>query len=112
MNYDFYDGFDGFEDYKDYEDNYRAEDEIESREAELQAAVCDMLESFLIGADEVDFEDGFDEMGEFFKDMICEQLYLKFGVSVYRPMYLENETEELEYEEFPYEEMAFDGLSR
>lgn len=107
MIYDFYDGFDSFEDYKDYEDNYQAEDEIESREAELQTTVCDMLESFFIGADEVDFEGDFDEMGEFFKDMICEQLYLKFGVSVYRPMYLENEMEELEYEEFPYEKMAF-----
>lgn len=98
MKYDFYDEFEDCEDYDETE-----EEEIEMRETELNAAVSDMLEVFLVGSeDEAPFDDGYQEMTDFLKEWICEWLYRKCDISVYRPMYLENENGEYDYEEFPY----------
>ena len=94
--------------YEEYTNDYaRNEDEIiEDREFELTSAMEDVLEVFCNGITEIDGNP--DEMVEYFKDLVSEQLYRKFGISIYRPMYLENENCELEFEDFPYEEMIFD----
>lgn len=96
MDYDFYDYF---------EEDEEQSETIEERELELDEAVWNLLEVFSSGTGE--FEDEFSEISEFLKDMICEQLFIKFSISVYRPMYLTDDAGNMDYEEFPYEEMAF-----
>ena len=103
MIWDIYEDYEGFENLEE-----TREAEIEGREAELNGAVSDMLEVFLIGAkDDFDYEEEFDDLVSHFKEKTCEFLYRVCGLSVYRPMYLENEYGELDYEEFPYDEIEY-----
>lgn len=76
---------------------------IDQRENELDEAIDWLLSEIAPDyMDQVeDLEDVFSDM----KDMICEYLYTKCGISVYRPMYLENENGVDEYYDFPYPEM-------
>lgn len=81
------------------------DDAILSREMELDDAVADLLDivapNFLL---EANCDDGIDRL----KDLICEHLYTDFNISVYRPMFLENEDGEDEFFEYPYEEMEIE----
>lgn len=76
---------------------------IDERESELDYAVMDLLDVF--APNYMDFSDDPDKMIEKLKDLISEYLYKSCGISIYRPMYLENENGEDEFEEYPYPEM-------
>lgn len=85
------------------------EDEIEQRDGELYDAVTDMLDIFL--NEKLDRIVGYKEADEITSDVIdhlCEYLYQEHGLSVYRPMILEDEDGEEFFEEFPYDCMIFD----
>lgn len=81
---------------------------IDDRETELDQAVYDLLEVVVQDAETLIPAEMRDEAYERIKDLVCETLYKEFGVSVYRPMYLEDDDGVTSYEEFPYEEMDFD----
>ena len=90
--------------YEEYME-YAGEEEIEEREAEISAIFEDLLIQLCP-----------DDMGELLPieykevlndvvDHMCEYLYVKHGISVYRPMYLECSNGKKEYYDFPYPEM-------
>lgn len=90
------------------DNEYTAAEEMEmidDRESELTDAVYVLLLEFAANIFEV-AEDA-DELCEGIKDLICEYLYRKHGISVYRPMYLEDEDGTDEFVEFPYPEIEF-----
>jgi len=80
-------------------------DMIEERESELDTAVWDMLEIIVQNIAAVS-EDP-DKLCEDIKDHICEYLFKKHKISVYRPMFLECEDGTDEFFKFPYDEMDF-----
>lgn len=49
-----------------------------------------------------------DKISDDIKELVCEYLYRKYGISVYRPMYLEDENNKEFFVEHPYEHMVFD----
>lgn len=49
-----------------------------------------------------------DKISDDIKELVCEYLYRKYGISVYRPMYLEDEDGKEFFVEHPYEHMVFD----
>ncbi len=78
-------------------------DLIEEREQELCDAVKEMLTTFALNIDEIVSD--VDEAYERIKDIISEVLYKDFGVSIYRPMYLEDEYGGDHFFERPYDAM-------
>ena len=85
------------------------EDDIEQREGELFDAASDMLDIFL--NEKLDRIVGYQEADEIVEDVmdhICEYLFREHGLSVYRPMVLEDDDGEEFFEEFPYDCMEFD----
>lgn len=85
---------------------------IEDREDELDNAVIALLEEFApelsdwdyIGGDS-DGKSDIEEIIDSLKDLICEFLYKKFEVSVYRPMFVEDEDGKDVFLEYPYPEI-------
>lgn len=78
---------------------------IIEREDEINDAVCELLEVLL---DSYANSTTISEVFEDLKEHILEYLYREHGISVYRPMYLEDEDGEEFFEEYPYECMVFD----
>ena len=83
------------------------EDAIDEREYELDDAVEKLLEEFsdeflCMSADSIQMID------EEIKDLICEHLWKKHQISVYRPMFLEDEHGTEFFCEYPYPQMIFD----
>lgn len=89
---------------KGFIDSGDEELEIEERESDLETAVADCLITFV--PNHRDFED-FDNTVSHIVDKICEILFTDCGISVYRPMVLEDEDGNEEYLEFPYPELDF-----
>ena len=48
-----------------------------------------------------------DKISDDIKELVCEYLYRKYNISVYRPMYLEDEDGKEFFVEHPYEHMVF-----
>ncbi len=81
--------------------------EIEVREDELDTLTWDFIVGILGG--EAYFDgDNFGEIIEDCKEHFIEYLTRKHGLSVYRPMVLEDENGEDFFEEYPYDCMEFD----
>ena len=84
------------------------EDMISEREMELDDAILTLLYALYEDLD-MSFKVKIDEICEDLKDHILEYLYKKHGISVRRPMVLEDEeTGEDFFEEYPYEHMIYD----
>lgn len=81
-------------------------DDIEERELELDEAVYGLMDAFVPNL--FDVEDDPDDVYEGLKDCICEYLYKRHGISVYRPMYLEDDDGSDFFTEYPYPEIDFD----
>lgn len=81
-------------------------DMIEERELELDDAVYSLMEAFVPNL--LDIEGDPDEVYEGLKDCICEYLYKQHGISVHRPMYLEDEDGSEVFTEYPYPEIDFE----
>lgn len=79
---------------------------IDEREAEIDDAMYMLLDTLVSNL--FDFVEEPDELCEELKDHICEYLYQKYDISVYRPMYLECEDGTEEFAEYPYPEMELD----
>lgn len=79
------------------------EEEIELREDDLDDAFYKLMD-VLADRD----EHYSDNIIEDLKEHVLEYLYREHGISVYRPMYLEDEDGEEFFEEYPYECMVFD----
>lgn len=90
--------------YEGYDSN---EEEIEMREADLEWAVRSMLETVLENSDA---EGGgqIDEICEDCVDHIMEYVARKFGIELYRPMYIKYPDGVVDYEEYPYTKLQFD----
>lgn len=93
------------DDEPDYESEIRKKESIDQREMELDECIdwilSEIAPEYLEELGSVTVDEVFSDL----KDMICEYLYKKCGISVYRPMYLENEHGVDEYYEYPYPEM-------
>lgn len=81
--------------------------EIEERENELFAAVFDCIDTFCDGV--LAHYSEMDEICEDLKDLICEYLYIKWGLEPRRPMILEYEDGSESYEEYPYSFMELEN---
>lgn len=81
-------------------------DMIDEREMELDDAVYALLDVFIQNL--CDITDDPDALCEDVKEHICEYLFRKHDISIYRPMYLECEDGTDEFFEFPYDEIDFD----
>ena len=79
---------------------------IDEREDELDSAFDDLL-LIILGDDFYPLHDEIDEIKEDLKDHVCEYLARKFGIDLYRPMYLEDESGMEFFEERPYDCMEF-----
>ena len=91
------------------DDDYTTAEELEmidERESAIDDAIYACLDELIPNM--FDIVDDPDELYEDVKDHLCEYLYTKHGISVYRPMYLENEDGTDEFCEFPYPEMELD----
>ena len=93
------------DDEPDYESEIREKESIDQREMELDECIDWILSEIAPEYLEELVSVTVDEVFSDLKDMICEYLYKKCGISVYRPMYLENEHGVDEYYEYPYPEM-------
>lgn len=78
-------------------------DKIDDRELELDDALYEFLQTLIPNL--FDVINDVDELCDDLKDSICEYLYKKYGISVYRPMFLECEDGTEEFTEYPYPEM-------
>ena len=85
-----------------YIGNSDEELEIEAREFELSEAT-EIFVSSVVSDIEVD-----PEVIEDCKEHFLEYMYRKFGLSIHRPMVLEDEEGEEFFEEYPYECMEFE----
>lgn len=85
------------------------EDMISERELELDDAISMLLDTLIEDDLSMLFGTETDEVCEDLKDHILEYLYRKHGISVRRPMVLEDEeTGEEFFEEYPYDCMIYD----
>ena len=89
-------------------DEEEIEDAITEREDELDQAVMDFLATVL-GEGFYDLDsDSNGEIVEDCKEHFLEYIARKFSISIYRPMYLEDEDGTDFYTDTPYENMVFD----
>ena len=99
-----------WQDVEDYIDAYileedrEREDEIEERELELTEATEVFVNAV---ADDLQIDS---EVIEECKEHFLEYLYRKFGLTIRRPMVLEDEEGEDFFEEYPYECMIFEDI--
>lgn len=81
---------------------------IEGRETEISDCICDMLNVILDdGLDYLDSDESA-ELIEDIKDHICEYIYLKWGLEIYRPMIVEYEDGKEEFLKYPYSKLEFE----
>lgn len=92
--------------YPDEENEADQQDMIDDRELELDDALYDLLS--VLDPNFNHMSANADEIYSFLKDLIAESLFKKFGISIYRPMYLEDTDGNSCFEEYPYSEMEFD----
>lgn len=78
-------------------------DKIDERELELDDALYEFLQTLIPNLFDVIYD--VDDLCDDLKDSICEYLYKKYEISVYRPMFLECEDGTEEFTEYPYPEM-------
>lgn len=83
------------------------EDVIDERELDLDSFVMRFLEDVL-DENPILYTDIINDVAQDCKEHFLEYLYRKHGLSVYRPMELEDENEEIFFEDYPYECMEFD----
>lgn len=97
-----------FYNYSDVDEDEAIEDAIIEREDELDQAIMDFLATVL-GEGFYDLDgDSSGEIIEDCKEHFLEYIARKFSISIYRPMYLEDEDGTDFYTDTPYEEMVFD----
>lgn len=85
------------------------EDEIAERELELDDAFTMLLDTLIEGDLGLYFGEEVDDILEDIKDHTIEYLYRKHGISIRRPMVLEDEENgEDFFEEYPYGSMVFE----
>lgn len=77
---------------------------IDDNEQEMTNLVEDLVTGLAPNAMKICGKD-YDEMIESLKDGISEFLYTEYGISIYRPMYLEDDKGILEFYEYPYSHM-------
>lgn len=100
---------DKFVDNEEYESRLDQEDEIAERELELDDAFTMLLDTLIEEDLGLFFGMEADDVLEDLKDHTLEYLYRKHGISVRRPMVLEDEeTGEDFFEEYPYDSMVFE----
>ena len=83
----------------------RWDDMMAVREGELDDAVLDLLNTL-----EPDIDIMIEDIPDFIEDLkdhLCEYLYIRYGISVYRPMVLENDDGSDYYTDYPYPELDF-----
>lgn len=96
--------------YDEYDMSKDAENEqglIEEREDELSV----MFENLLFDLLPHTSEDTLNEISEDVKEHTLEYIARKFGLPIYRPMYLTDENGEDFFSEYPYEEMVFEDYN-
>lgn len=86
------------------------DEEIEMRDIQLQNAIEDFLD---IAIEDSDVTRGmnvheYTEMVDDLKEHFLEYMYRRWGLLIYRPMYLEDEKGETFFEEYPYQCLEFD----
>lgn len=84
------------------------EELIEDREAELDGAILDLLTVAMSECRDIIKIDP-NELCEDVKEHVLEYLYLKHGISIYRPMYLEYDDKSVEFEQYPYGNMELEN---
>lgn len=85
------------------------EELINDREAEIEMAVTDMLLSLTeTGSPDYSPPEIEDDVVAEITNHICEYLYRKWKINVYRPMMMEDENGEEFFEEYPYEIMEYE----
>lgn len=87
----------------EYEDE---EELIEDRENEMDDAVYDLLSTFCGGSFIDAASKETQEIIEDIKDTLCEMLFEKHGIEVYRPMYIADDDGNEEFSLYPYAELA------
>jgi len=80
--------------------------QMDDREQELGDTIVDMLTIFY---PDIEKHKNFVEITEELTDLVCEYLYRKHDISVYRPMMLDDGTKTGFYADHPYEMIDFDG---
>ena len=85
------------------EEPYTTEEEIEERESELEEATRDFVSVATNGALEHIDQKAIDDLTEHF----LEYMARKWGIDIYRPMFLEDEEGQFHMEK-PYKHMVFD----
>ncbi len=93
---------------EDKEENEQ-ELEIDRRESELYDAAEDFL--YTVTGGQLEKIAGFSETDKIIGDLInrtCEWLSMEHGISVFRPMMLEDEDGEEFYDEYPYDLLTFE----
>lgn len=96
------DGSDGFEEIS----SIQWDDMIDFREGELDDAVTELI--YILEPKIDDFLEGNSDIIDDIKDLLCEHLYEKYGISVYRPMILEDDDGSDYFTEYPYPELEFE----
>ena len=90
-------------------DEEKQELEIEMRECDMSEGVESLLDLFLGGEGVSAYFDEISDVTEDLKDLICEYLYCKWGIEVFRPMVLEFDDGTESYEEYPYSLMELEN---
>lgn len=84
-------------------------DAVDDRDQELGNAVEDFMSILAPNLEEIAGTE-YDDIMEDVLDLVCEYMYRVRGISVYRPMFLEDEDiPEGYFTEFPYPEIDFDS---
>lgn len=95
------------------EEGIDADEELETEEELIDKRKMELIDVayiFLETAvpDICDVADDVDTLCENVVDHICEYLYKKYGISIYRPMYLEDEDGSDYFTKYPYPEMEME----
>lgn len=92
------------------EENSEEKEDIECREADIDLAVQEFVEQIAeCGRLKNMFTDDMaEEVLQDLKEHFLEYMARKWGIDIYRPMYLFTENGEKYFTEFPYEELVFD----
>ena len=85
------------------EQDARISREIKDREQELSVATGTLLDVIL--DENIDYWDFQDEIIEDVKDHICEYLYSRWGLEIYRPMIVEYEDKTEKFLKYPYSQL-------
>ena len=95
------------DDGEEYDEETDIEEIIEHREDELDMAISDMF--CVIFGDDPILDTIEDKVLEDVKEHILNYLYLRHGLEIYRPMYVDYGNGEEEFEEYPYEHLDIEN---